>query len=169
MKTLADLKRDLQIGTSIQMINFNNREEIPERLQGTRYVVKVKSNGIELNKDKEATKGSFLDYPKATLCDYTGDTLTIYDAGYRELTAHEQSIMDNVPSKRKENAEAVYNELMTDGSGFYWKDKAYYRDNEAEYLAGHEEVRGLRYDYNEKKIRDNSIKGEVSLVYKIIK
>lgn len=168
MKTIAELKRDLTIGTSIEMVNFHG-QDIPERLQGVRYVVKVKSNGIELNKDKTAIKGSFLDYPKATLCEYDGENLRIYDAGYRPLTAWEQSIMDNVPSNRPENKEQVVNELMTDGSGFYYKDKAYYKENSAEYLAGHETVRGLRFDFNTKQVTDDTIKGTLSLAYKIIK
>ena len=29
MKTLADLKRDLQVGTSIEMVNFHNGQDIP--------------------------------------------------------------------------------------------------------------------------------------------
>ena len=60
MKTFADLKRDLKLGTGIEMVNFHNGQDIPERLQSIRYVVKVKSNGVELNKDKNATKGSLL-------------------------------------------------------------------------------------------------------------
>ena len=169
MKTLADLKRDLKVGTAMEMLNFHNEQDIPEKLQGIRYVVKVKSNGIELNKDKNAIKGSFLDYPKATLCEYDGENLRIYESGTRELTEWEKSIRDNVPSRRAENKDAVHNELMTDGSGFYWKDEAYYKENNAEYLAGHETVRGLRYDYNTQQIIDDTIKGELSLAYKITK
>ena len=169
MKTFADLKRDLKLGTGIEMVNFHNGQDIPERLQSIRYVVKVKSNGVELNKDKNATKGSLLEYTKATLTEYDGENLRIYDSGTRELTEWEKSIRDNVPSRRAENKDAVHNELMTDGNGFYWKDKAYYKENNAEYLAGHETVRGLRYDFNTKQIIDDTIKGELSLAYKIIK
>lgn len=169
MKTLADLKRDLQVGTAVEMVNFHNGQDIPEKLQGIRYVVKVKSNGVEFSKDKNAIKGSFLHYPKATLCEYDGENLRIYESGTRELTAWEKSIRDNVPSDRPENKEAVEWEARTDGSGFYWKDKAYYKENKAEYLAGYETVRGLRYNYNDKNIIDDNIKGELSLVYKIIK
>ena len=168
MKTIADLKRDLTIGASIEMVHFH-AQEIPERLQGVRYVVKVKSNGIELNKDKTATKGSFLDYPKASLCEYDGENLRIYESGYRPLSDREQAIIDNVPSNRPENKEQVIHEAMTDGSGFYYKDKAYYKEHDAEYLAGHETVRGLKYDYNTKQIKDDTIKGELSLAYKIVK
>ena len=167
-KTIADLKRDLSIGTGMEMLKLYDRE-IPEKLQGVRYVVKVKSNGIELNKDKDATKGSFLDYPRASLCDYDGETLTVYDSGSRELTVEEKNILDNVPSHRPENREKVIEEAMTDGSGFYYKDKAYYKENGCEYLSGHETVRGLKYDFNTKKVQDENIKGSIALQYKIIK
>ena len=169
MKTFADLKRDLKLGTGIEMVNFHNGQDIPERLQSIRYVVKVKSNGVELNKDKNATKGSLLEYTKATLTEYDGENLRIYNAGTRPLTAHEQSIQNNVPSNRHENKEQVIHEALTDGNGFHWKDKAYYKENNAEYLAGHETVRGLRYNFNTKQIIDDTIKGELSLAYKIIK
>lgn len=114
MKTLADLKRDLQLGTAVELVKFNSEIAIPERLQGIRYVVKVKSNGVEFNKDKTATKGSFMDYPKATLCEYDGNTLTLYHAGVRELTETEKRILDNRPSRRPENREQVEMEALAD-------------------------------------------------------
>ncbi len=173
MKTLADLKRDLTVGTIMQMTyssNADNSERLKALLNIPRYIIKKNTTGIVLSPDEHAIKGSHLEYPaKATLCEYTGDTLSIYEAGYRPLTADEQRIRDNVPSKRKENAEAVHNEMITDGSSFFYKDKQYYKENNAEYLAGHETIRGLRYNYNEQNVYDESIKGELSLSYKIIK
>ena len=171
MKTLADLKRDLQIGDKIVMtFNRLNIESKNKLLNVERYIVSKNTTGIKLNIDKDAKTGSFLDYPKkATLCEYDGETLKIYDAGIRDLTDKEKNILDNLPSKRPENQEAVYNEIMTDGSSFYWKDKAYLSDNDAEYLTGYETIRGLRYDFNTKKIIDESIRGDLSLSYKLIK
>jgi adenylosuccinate lyase len=173
MKTLSDLKRDLVVGTQLVMVynhNTDTSERIKSLLNVPRYIIKKNTTGVVLSPDKDATKGSHLEYPaKATLCEYTGDTLSIYEAGIRPLTAQEQAIRDNVPSRRKENAEAVHNEMLTDGSGFYWKDKQYYKDNDAEYLAGHETVRGLRYNYNDQNIIDETIKGTLSLKYNILK
>lgn len=173
MKTLADLKRDLNKGDRLVM-TFNAMEGSSERIKQfigvERYIVAKNTTGVKLSLNKDDTKGSFLDYPKkATLCEYDGETLKIYDAGFRELTADEKRVKDNVPSSRKENKEAVMQEIMTDGSGFYWKDKQYYKENEMEYLAGHESFRGLRYHYNTGMIEDESIKGNLSLAYKIIK
>lgn len=173
MKTLSDLKRDLTIGTAIEM-TFNEYAPSSERVKTLvgvkRYVVKKSTTGVQLSPDKNAVKGSQLDYPaKATLCEYDGETLNIYNAGLRELTDNERSILENKPSVRLENREAVRDELMTDGSSFYWKDKAYLKEHDAEYLAGHETIRGMRYDFNTKMIIDEKIKGNLSLAYKIIK
>jgi hypothetical protein len=173
MKTLADLKRDIQVGDKIIM-TFNALQGSSDRIKQfigvERYIISKNTMGVKISPDKNATKGSFLDYPKkATLCEYDGKTLKIYDAGFRELTEDEKRVKDNVPSRRIENKEAVTIELMTDGSGFYWKDKQYYKDNNMEYLAGHETFRGLRYHYNTGMIEDESIKGQLSLEYNFIK
>ncbi len=171
MKTLADLKRDLKVGVKIKMIfnhNEGNSERIKQYMQVERYIVKTKSNGVEISKNKEDKKGSFLDFPKASLTEYKDNIFTIYGAGFREMTKEEKRIRDNVPSHRKENKEAVMQEALCDGSGFDWKDKQYYKDNNAEYLAGHETVRGLCYHYNTEKIEDDTIKGEKELAYEII-
>lgn len=173
MKTLADLKRDLKVGDKIVM-TFNALEGSSDRIKQfigvERYIISKNTQGIKISPDKNAKNGSFLDFPKkATLCEYDGETLKIYDAGFRELTEREKEVKENVTSRREENKEEVTMELMTDGSGFYWKDKQYYKENNMEYLAGHETVRGLRYHYNTGKIEDESIKGLLSLEYKIIK
>lgn len=167
MKTLADLKRDLNIGTALTLIES---ETMPEHrnLNKKRYIIKKNSVGVTLAEDMNATKGSIMDYPKkATLLDYDGEFITLYQAGRRPLTDTEREIMANVPSKRPKNAEAVYNEVMTDGSRFYYEDKHYYQNMDAEYLTGHETIRGLRYDYNTQEIIDETIKGKIDLKYKI--
>jgi hypothetical protein len=116
-----------------------------------------------------------MDFPaKATLCEYTGDELTIFNAGYRELTQSEKDIMANAPSKRKENEQQVKNDIMTDASWCYRHDKQYFKENNAEYLEGHKTVRGLYLDFNEHNqnnplcLRDEKIKGTLELKYKII-
>jgi len=77
MKTLADLKRDLKLGTKITKTSHYGKTE--GKLIGVeRYVVKVKSNSIEFSSNKTDTRGSFLDYPKASLTEYDGETLKVY-------------------------------------------------------------------------------------------
>lgn len=170
-KTLADLKRDLKVGTKVVMTYhyWNDSERINKLLNQDRYVVKVKSNGVEFNENKDATKGSFLDFPKATLLEYIDDTFTIYDTGTRPLTPKEQEVYDNMPSHRPENKEQCEIDMMSDGSTMFYRDNQWCKDNNMEYLRGHETVRGLRFDWNTKQIKDDTIKGEKMMVYKIIK
>jgi len=166
MKTLADLKRDLKLGTKITKTSHYGKTE--GKLIGVeRYVVKVKSNSIEFSKNKEDTRGSFLDYPKASLTEYDGETLKVYCSGLRDLTAQEQAILDNVPSRRPENAKQVEIDMLSDGSCMFYADKRYLKEMDSEHLSGHETVRGLRYDWNKKKMLDDNMKGECILTYKI--
>lgn len=165
--TLAQLKRDLQVGKTLTMTyNSIQSGNYLERLNKPRKIVKIQSNGIYLEVENTG-KGSFLELPKATLMDYNGKNLTIYETGYRDLTAEEKRIKDNEPSKRLENRQLLENDSMTDGSQMYWADKRYYKELKAEHLEGFKEVRGLYFDFNRQKIRDNSIKGEISLKYTI--
>jgi hypothetical protein len=133
-----------------------------------RYVVKVKSNGVEFNPDKDATRGSFLDYPKATLCDFDGENFTIYNPALRELTAEEQNIMDTMPSKLPENAQQMENDMLTDGSTMFYRDNKHCQEAGMEYLRGHETIRGMRYSYNDKKVLDDNCRGTISMRYKIL-
>ena len=166
MKTLADLKRDLKLGTKITMTSHYGKTD--DKLIGVeRYVVKVKTNGIEFSKNKEDARGSFLDYPKASLTEYDGETLSVYGSGHRDLTAPEKTLLDNLPSRRPENAKQCEIDMMSDGSQMFYADKRYLKEMDSEYLSGHETIRGLRYDWNEKKVQDDNLKGECILTYKI--
>lgn len=163
MKTLADLKRDLQIGTKLTMTHG-----IRNKLVGIpRYVVTKQGNGVSLSEDPKATRGSFLELPRASLVEYDGKTIRVYTTGSRPLTAEEQRILDNEPSKRPENAEHVKMDMMADMNWCYWHDKTYHKENGTEYLSGHETIRGLRYNFNDKTVYDETLKGELSLEYTI--
>lgn len=163
MKTLADLKRNLKIGVAMTM----TKAEGQNRLIGIkRYIVATQGNGIYLNADKEAKGGSFLDFPKASLLEYDGETLKIFDAGYRDLTPEEQAILDNKPSKRAENQKQAEIDMMTDGSTTFYMDKAYFDEKDANWYW--RETKGLYYVRNG-KMRDASIKGTLCLAYKIEK
>ena len=165
MKTLADLKKDLSIGTPLTM-TFNSWGK-GKFIDVKRYIIKKQSNGVTIGEKPTDTKGSFLDYPKASLMEYDGQTLKIFEAGHRPLTENEQNIINNAPSCLPENKQLVENDLMTDGSTTFFMDEAYFDKLDAEYLKGHKEVRGLKYNFNDQNIRDNSIRGQLSMQYTI--
>lgn len=82
MKTLADLKRALSLGAGIRMTSFYGNSDRKNKLVGVvRYVVKSNTTGVYLNEDKTATKGSFLDWPKASLLEFDGKAIKIYQSG----------------------------------------------------------------------------------------
>lgn len=168
MKTLADLKRDLQIGACLTLTGGRDARNA-DKLNVPRYVVTKQGNGVGLSVDKTATKVSFLELPKASLVEYDGETVRVYESGRRDLTELERVVLDNEPSKRPENKQQLENDMLSDGSQMYWADKRYHKELGTEYLEGHEMVRGLRYDFNHKNIVDEKIKGELSLEYKLTK
>ena len=134
-----------------------------------RYVIRKQSNGVYLAEDKGSAKGSFLELPRASLVEYDGETVKVYGIGKRDLTDEEKRIRANMPSALPENAEKCKIDMLTDGSFMFWADKAYLHQLNADYMAGHGTVRGLRYDFNENKIWDETLKGEVSLTYTLKK
>jgi hypothetical protein len=163
-KTLADLKRALTLGTQVTMITC----QYPHRnLNVPRYVVKTQSNGVEFAVGKDDKRGSFFDFPKASLLDFKDDIFTIYTTGTRPLTEHEQHILDNRPSKRPENQKRVEIDMLSDGTSMYYADERHFKAHNAEYLRGHDTIKGLRYDYNTGMIKDDNLRGEELYSYKI--
>lgn len=167
-KTLADLKRDLHTGRALTVTayRFNDHKHLNVR----RFVVKVQGNAVELNADPTAKHGSRLDFPKATLCDYDGEKLVIYDPGRRPLTPEEKRVMDNAPSHRPENRKQVEIDALTDGSQMFWRDKAHFKQAGMEHLFGCGTVRGQRLIHdgqNDPTIEDDRIKGEMLLTYTV--
>lgn len=167
MKTLAQLKRDLKIGDTLILVNA---PDMPNHkyLNIPRYIISKQTNCLVLAENKDDKKGSYLDLKTASLIEATETTLKIYDPGYRDLTDAEKDFRKNQPSNRPEYSEAVKRDIMTDGSSTYWHDKQYYAAFGIEYLQGHAEVKGKYYDCNRKQIRDNAIKGNLSLEYRLI-
>ena len=163
-KTFADLKRDLTVNKSLKLIY----PETHKFFGIERYIIKNQTNGVYLAPEREAKKGSFMDLPVASLVEYDGETLSIFDIGQRDLTPGEKKLLDNKPSKRPENAKKIEIDLMTDSSQMFWTDKAYFRELDAEYLSGHDFHKGLRYDWNTGRVCDKKIKGKLCLQYKLI-
>jgi hypothetical protein len=163
MNTLADIKRKLVKGQKLKVINTKwNKNNIGK----VRYVVKSNTQGIYLNEDKNAEKGNYLEFPKASLLEITEKGFKMYCPGKRELTEKEKEIVDNQPSNREENKEIAERDLLTDGSSTFWMDKRYFKENNAEWYWGLS--RGLRFDSNDRKMIDDKIKGELSLEYEFV-
>lgn len=165
MKTLADLKRALSVGAEVKMTYCTWEHRF---LNVPRFVVKTQSNGVQFSTNKDDKKGSFFDFPKASLLDFDGQVFTVYSTGKRPLTDNERDILENAPSQRAENREQVERDIMTDGSSMFWADERYFKENDAEYLRGHETIRGLRYDGNDKMILDESLRGDKMFTYEIV-
>jgi hypothetical protein len=165
MKTFAELKRATPIGTKIMMTyaSYPNR-----LLNSERYVVKSNSVGWEFSTDKNATRGSFLDYPKACLTEFDGDTFNIYEPLKRPLTAQEQEILDNEPSKRKENRDKVEYDMLSDGSQMYYADKSYIKESACPWLNYTDYVQGKRLESNGGLgVIDTNMKGTLLFTYKL--
>ena len=86
MKTLAQLKRDLNIGDKVEMLEFwekrqgeNIKVDIPKKLQGERIVSYKDTTGWYFKKPEQETRGSYCEYPKASELVYTDDTFSIDD------------------------------------------------------------------------------------------
>ena len=167
-KSFAELKRDLKIGKTLTM-TFNSlseqSEKIDSRLNKPRYIIKTQSNGIYLADEKDAEKGSFLELPRASLVEYTDETIKVFEPAIRELTDDEKTILENMPSYRPENKELCERDIMCDMNSTYWLDKAYTKRENSDWYWG--ESRGLYYMRSEQKMRDASIKGKLSIEYKL--
>lgn len=79
MHNLSDLKKTLVLGREIEMLTYNGTTP-PEKLRGTREVVKVQTNGVYLAPFEGSERKSFMDFPKATdLTIHTTKHFTIVD------------------------------------------------------------------------------------------
>ena len=103
------------------------------------------------------------------LVEYDGEKLTVYYAGFRDLTVEEQRVIDGWKEKSitpefKARAEM---DALTDGSSTYWEEVVYFNKSGYEYLMGMKEQRGMKYDYNRRQVRDAKIKGSMCMQYEI--
>ena len=169
MKTLADLKRDARSEKLSGEMVYRYGDEIPEKLKGKRKIIDANSVAIFfLNNDGRKSE---LHLESASLTEYDGDTLTIYIAGLRDLNEEEKKVMDEWKkiTDTKEYRDQATTDLLTDGSSTYWNEKSFFENRDMLYLMGCETIRGQRLDFNTNKIRDNKVKGDKILQYKIYK
>lgn len=169
MKTLSELKRDLK-DKKIQLALVNRFGEHMELKW--RNVKSVQSNGFYLECIDDtlyvkSPKGSFLDFPKASLVEYDDFYLRIYIPGYRELTKEEKECIEGWVkiTRTPDYLEHYFQDVYTDGSYCFNVEKEYYSRKNMLYLMGCEEQRGMKYDFTTKKVRDEKIKGDLALEY----
>lgn len=160
MKTLADLKRDANSGKMYMlMIERYGSTDIIDRLKGVRPV--LRANTVSVTLRNQTGEESEMRFQNAALTEYTGDTLTIYNAGERDLTPEEKAVLNQAEAeKERYKKENPYSES-------YWHMKQFFKNCPFPYLAGNETVKGKKYQYNG-KIQDNQIKGNAILKYKIV-
>lgn len=170
MKTLADLKRDAKSGTlEAKMMVRCGSTDIPEWLSGWRKI--VDSNSVAIFVLRNDGRKSELPLKKASLVEYHGDSLTVYNSGLRDLTEQEQRVMNGWKqiAGTDEYKERAKNDVYTDGSSTYYQEKLYFENAGFGYLMGCKEERGMRLDYATGKVFDDKVKGSVSMRYEIRK
>lgn len=89
MKTLAQLKRDIEIGSSILCLEIKEADRdnilhvrpLNEKMAKMRLVTKIDTTGFYLKSiDDERTKhGSFCNWPKSENLEYTDNVFTIVE------------------------------------------------------------------------------------------
>ncbi len=170
MKTLADLKRDANSGVfEARMTIRCGSNNIPEQLQGWRKI--VGSNSVAIFVLRNDGRKSELPLEKASLVEYDGSTLTVFNAGLRDLTEEEQRVVDGWRriANTEEYKERAINDVYTDGSSTYYQEKWYFEDAGFGYLFGHKKERGMIRDFGTGKVRDDRIKGTICMRYEIRK
>ena len=166
---LAELKRKLQKGVALKMVNFSGITD-PEdpkgkgRIGKTRYIVKAQSNAIALNLDPNAKDGSWLEFPSASLLEITDNGFRIYEPGERELNEEEKRIIANAPKDPEQDRI----DAMSDGSTMYSRRKNYYEESGLGYLYNNQWEGGLYYDTNKNKIKDKKVKGDILYEYEFV-
>ena len=164
MKTLAELKRDAQSGQlRLELIERFGQtgDDIKSTMRGIRKVVGCNSVALSLlNHDGNISE---LRFGSAKLLEYEDDSLTLYLAAHRELTDEEERIL--AEWKKIEDECMAKNPFCET----YWKRKDYFARCSCPWLDGSETKRGMKLEYVSGKpmIRDNSIKGEAVLKYKV--
>ena len=157
MKTLAEFKRDAASGKmSLELLERFGSTNIIDRLKGVRKVIRTNTVSATLLCQDGAE--SELRFGSAKLIDYDGDTLVIYEPGYRDPTAQERFVLDEW--------QKISDEYLRQNPYVpYWKMKDYFSKCACPWMAGFEPVRGKKYEYG--RVRDNSVRGDTILKYRI--
>ena len=133
----------------------------PQNLK-PRAICKVQTNAIWLEGSENDGKGSYLDMPPASLMEYDGEKLKIFQPAVREMNAEEKA---NQAKAEAEQARYTADNPYSDG---YWHMKDFYRNCSTPWISPMlGTVKGkkaaLGSDYG--KIVDKAIKGTMILEY----
>lgn len=138
-----------------------------------RKIIKVQTNAVYLeypnNKSLYTSEddynfyvkrwsGSYLEIPRASRVEYDGKTLKIYEAGERELTDKEKSIMNGWTEIKAKNPDASYSKMLM-----------YFSNNKATHLIGNSTVKEMKYNRKTGKVWDARVKGKLELEYEVRK
>lgn len=160
--SLAAFKRMVNAGeVSMECIYRCGKtgEEIPQKLRGIRKAVNANSVGLSLQ--NENGELSWLDIPAAALFYADEGRVVIYNPAHRDLTAHEQELLDTW--RKKEQKAFAQNPFCNT----YWAEKQFFENSDCPWLFGMDLIKGQRYLSHENKVLDRHIRGDVLLVYRV--
>ena len=162
--TLAEIKRKADAGNMfLELVERFGKsgDAIPEKFRGLRHVLRSASFGlvVETNTGEE----SRLVINGAKLVEYDCNCLTVYDAGYRELTKAEQNVLEQWNAFQKE-----YEKKNPYGSGAWVHRKHFFKEKGYPYMDGYETVHGKKYHCTENKVRDTQVRGNVVCKYNVV-
>ncbi len=116
-------------------------------------------------------KDSELPIGRASLVEYDGNNLTLYNAGYRDLNDNERKVMNEWQEhcKTKEYKQKENIDKNIDTSMSYWDKLAFLEKRNMEHLMGTDKKCGLIYIARLNKVQDDSLKGDICMKYEIRK
>lgn len=173
MKTRTELFREAKDGKiTLELVERFGKRDLPPRFTEKRKIGKVQSNGMYLvNSEGEE---SFLELPRASMMEYDGKELRVYNPGYREMTNQEKAVMEewNQIQNTDDYKERAKADLYSDGSGTYYQEKQFFMGKGMEHLTGNMH-KGAKLDFfkysngETECILDERVKGRVILLYKV--
>ena len=139
------------------------KEKRPQNLR-PRAIRKIQTNAVYLEGEENRGQGSYLEIPQASLMEYDGLTLNIYDYGIREMTAEEKRNCELALAERERyEKENPYSESFWHMKDWFKKCSTPWIDCCTEWIKGKKRGQGDNYD----KILDKSIKGNLVLQYEV--
>ena len=157
-KTLAEFKRECQTRQiCLELVERFGKtgSEIPARCRGVREIFQTNTVGVLLvNSEGEKSE---LSYPAASLFEYNGNSIIIYERGERNLTEQEKSILAQWKSIEEE-----YFRVNPCGDSF-WKCKNFFETCPCPWLSGFSTVKGKTFRNG--KVIDSKIRGKAILKY----
>ncbi len=168
MKTKSAFMREAKDGhIKLKLIGGVNYEWLKKKRPNaldSRAIIKTQTNAVYLYGPENNGQGSYLGLPPASLLEYDGNTLKIFNPGVREMTAEEKANLHKSEAERK-----AYNEKNPYSDDF-WHMREFFKNCSTPWIySGFDKIKGKRAgqgsDYG--KIFDDSIKGDMVLMYEV--